>query len=319
MSLTALVRGLFDYAGMYPPASLSFEEALAKSAGFRKTLRRPGMVAGDLVCGVERLDSLDAAHLGRAGWDLERPFKACALGPVLAGPGALAKEEQRAAAARAVAFGAEGKPKRAAVSYEVKCPVSHLSDPKTAEALAAVRVGLGGYVGGLFLEPECPATEWPQAVETVFSVLSAMPEELRPALKVRCSGPAAIDGESLARVIAGAVDRGWRLKATAGLHHPIKERRYDNRTGFLGLALAVRLRRALGPGFSTPLINGCLAADDPGHFDFLDGGAAWLKFRLSAAQLEGRVGLTIGSCSLEEPDSDLARLFPKEADKIGVD
>ncbi|MBI5202911.1 MAG: hypothetical protein HY925_15065 [Elusimicrobia bacterium] len=318
MSLTALVRGLFDYAGMYPPASLSFEAALAKSAGFPKTLRRPGMVAGDLVCGVERLASIDAAHLGRAGWDSSRPFSACALGPVLAGPGAPGAEEQKAAAARAVSFGAGEGPKRDAISYEVKCPVSHLADGRTAEALAAVRAGLGGYAGGLYVEPECPSTEWPGAVETVFDVFDGLPDDGRPALKVRCSGPAAIDAESLSRVIAGAVDRGWKLKATAGLHHPIVERRYENRLGFLGLVLAVRLRRALGAGFSAPLIAGCVSANDPGQFDFLDGGAAWLKFRLSASQLAGRAGLTIGSCSLDEPDDDLARLFPKEAEKIGV-
>lgn len=319
MSLNSAVRALFDYAGMYPPASLTLEAALLKTAGFRKTLRRPGMLAADLVCGVERLPELEPAHLARSGWESERPFKACALGPVVAGPGAPGLEEQRAAASRALAYGGEGKPKRFAVSYEVKCPMSHLDPRDAAGRLSAVRAGLGGLPDGLYLEPECPSTEWPGAVERVFAFFDGLPDSGRPGLKLRCSGSAAIDGESLARVIAGAVDRGWRLKATAGLHHPLVEPRYGNRLGFLGLVLAVRLRRALGPGFSLPLIRACLAADDPAQFSFSDGGAGWLNFRLSAAQLGSRAGLNIGSCSLDEPDEDLARLFPKEAERISAD
>lgn len=311
MSLTDVARGLFDYAGMYPPASLSLEEALSKSAGFRKTLRRPGMLAADLVCGLDRLELLEPVRLAKAGWDPERAFKVCVLGPALAGPGAVPPEEQKSQAARAVAFDGTGRPTRSAVSYEIKCPVSHLLDRRAAAAFEAVRSGLGGYVGGLFVEPECASTEWPGAVESVFSFFDALAPERRPGLKLRCSGPAAIDPESLARSLAAASDRGLKLKATAGLHHPIVEPRYGNRVGFLGLALAVRLRRALGPGFSLPLIEGCLTAAEPGQFTFVDG-AAWLKFWLPTDRLLTRPGFTIGSCSLHEPDDDLARLYPKE-------
>lgn len=311
--LDDLVRALFDYAGQYPPASLSLDEALAKSAGFRKTLRRPGMAAADLVCGLAQLAELDAVRLARAGWDSKRPFRVCVLGPQLAGPGAPLPEEVEKAAAKAVAFGGparSGAPELSAVSYEVKCPAPFL-DRRAREALEAARHGLGGYPGGLFVEPECAATEWPSALEGILRFFSELPEEERPGLKLRCSGPAAIDPESLSRVVAGAVDRGLRLKATAGLHHPIVEERYGNRVGFLGLALSVRLRRTLGAGFSLPAILGCLTAAEARSFSFADG-AAWLSFRLPPDRLAARSGFAIGSCSLHEPDDDLERLFPRK-------
>ncbi|MBI4425273.1 MAG: hypothetical protein HY554_16205 [Elusimicrobia bacterium] len=307
-ALDAVVRGLFDYAGMFPPASLPLEEALRASAAFPRSLRRPDMVAADLVCSVGDLAALEPALLAASGWEAGRPLRVCALGPALAGLGAAAPEEQRLAASRAASWGGEAGAARVA-SYEVKVPLDAL-DRRAAQALAAVRSGVSGAVERLYLEPECPGPHWPGAVERVLAFFDALAPQERPGLKVRCSGPAAIDPESLARVVSGAVDRGLRLKATAGLHHPLVEARYGNAVGFLGLVLSVRLRRAYGPGFTTLAMAGCMTASDPLQFSF-DDGAAWTAFRLAPEQLGARAAFTIGSCSLHEPDEDLLRLFPR--------
>ena len=312
--LDELVAGLFDYAGMFPPASLPFEEALKASAGLRRALRRPGMVAADFVCGLDRLGELTDEKLAGCGWSPSRPFKVCVLGPVLAGPGAPKPSELSAAVLRARAFGGEAPPPggegRRAVSYEAKCLVDFLGYP-AVKGLEALRAALGGSGLSLYLEPECTGADWPTAVEKVFRFFDRLPPAERPGLKLRCSGPAAIGPDDLARVIAGALDRGLRLKSSAGLHHPVAEERYGDRIGFLGLALSVRLRRAFGAGFSMPAIAACMTCPDPAKFTFVDGGAAWLNFRLDSDRLAGPAGFTIGNCSLHEPDDDLARLYPE--------
>lgn len=319
--LDELVAALFDYAGMFPPASLPFEEALKTSAGLRRALRRPGMVAADFVCGLDRLGELTDEKLAECGWSPSRPFKLCVLGPPLAGPGAPKPAELSAAVLRARAFGGEaprpggGSPRpggegRRAVSYEAKCLPDFLGYP-AVKGLEALRAALGGSGLSLYLEPECTGADWPAAVEKIFRFLDRLPSGERPGLKLRCSGPAAIGPDDLARVVAGAVDRGLRLKASAGLHHPVVGERCGNRIGFLGLALSVRLRRVFGAGFSVPAMAGCMTCATPTQFTFADGGAAWLNFRLGKDQLAGGAGLTIGSCSLQEPDDGLARLYPE--------
>ncbi len=47
-ALDALTNGLFDYAGMFPPAALSFPDALAESATFQQALSRPSIVGADM-------------------------------------------------------------------------------------------------------------------------------------------------------------------------------------------------------------------------------------------------------------------------------
>jgi len=56
----------------------------------------------------------------------------------------------------------------------------------------------------------------------------------------------------------------------------------------------------------------CLGAREAAEFGF-EGGLAWRRFEIDADQLAEavrKVPFSIGSCSLEEPDADLVRLFP---------
>ena len=304
--LDRLVAGLFDYAGLCPPAALPFDEALRTSARLRLGLRRPGMVASDFVCGLERLDQVTAGKLAEAGWSPSRPFKVCVLGPPLAGPGSPKAAEQTAAVARAGAFGGRDL---LAASYEAKCPVDCFGY-RALKGLEALREGLGGFTLGLYVEPECSADAWDGALEKIFRFFDGLPPEQRPGLKLRCSGPAAMGPEELARALAAALERGLRIKIAAGLHGAVAEEARGEQVGFLGISLAVRLRRALGPGFSVPAMAGCMTARDPGQFAFEEGAAAWLGFRLDPGELPKRPALTIEACGLREPDDELARLFP---------
>jgi hypothetical protein len=56
--LHKLIHKRFDYAGMFPPAELSFDEMLAEAAGHAASLAHPWMIGTNLV-----LDSRSAKKL----------------------------------------------------------------------------------------------------------------------------------------------------------------------------------------------------------------------------------------------------------------
>ncbi|HVE12131.1 MAG TPA: hypothetical protein VNI01_01940, partial [Elusimicrobiota bacterium] len=147
--LEALLEGLFDYAGTFAPASLPLDEALRESASFKTTLRRPGMVAADIV-----LPARELASLG----ERVRGLRACALGSWDS-----LRVDASAAAAGAASL----------LSLEVRLPAS--GRPREAAA-ARDRLPSGAR---LFLEPDFSALE---SIETLADSLRA--GDL--GLKVRC-------------------------------------------------------------------------------------------------------------------------------------
>jgi hypothetical protein len=127
--------------------------------------------------------------------------------------------------------------------------------------------------------------------------------------KVRCGGatpemfptPAA-----LAHFICGCRDRGLAFKATAGLHHPIRD---GVAHGFLNLLGATLLAHARGA--SADEVAALLAIEDPGAFSVTDEaftvrGQAFGAEAVSAAR--ERLFTGYGSCSFSEPVEDLKAL-----------
>jgi hypothetical protein len=102
------------------------------------------------------------------------------------------------------------------------------------------------------------------------------------------------------------------LKATAGLHHPIIEPvRYANRLGFINLCTALVIALAFGEKIPDSEILSCLEEEDASAFSF-GSSLRWKQWEVSLEELwayRKLVPITIGSCSLEEPDADLVRLF----------
>jgi hypothetical protein len=73
--------------------------------------------------------------------------------------------------------------------------------------------------------------------------------------------------------------------------------------GFLGLLAAFRLRQARGAKFTQTLE--CLAEPDARAFDFSNG-IQWNNQHVTAKELAKVPQFAIGSCSLHEPDQELA-------------
>lgn len=292
--LDALVTGLFDYAGMYPPANLPLDEAVKESARSTR-LRRPQMVGADLVVGVEDLGRLDEGRLRSGGFgDTE-----CKVAVVGIDLNHLDEAVIDVAAKNADLAG---------VLRVVSLEVHGTSVPSTALATAATALPRVQ----VYLEPRMPDTAWAQNASGVLRLLRGLGTGgHRVGLKVRASGKTAVSPGTLGLLIPQVVAAGIPFKATAGLHHPLVEERHGNEFGFLGLAAAFRLRQALGDAFAASHVQQCVAERDPGAFSFSHG-LAWREHAIALDELADarrRQPFAIGSCSLREPDDDLARLY----------
>lgn len=272
------LQGLFDHAGMFPPASLALDAAVADAARFPTTLHRPGLVGADLVVAWKDWPQLPAA-LAKA--HLKGPARVAVVGVALADGPAVARQLAGAKAARVV-------------SLEV-----HVEGAVDA-ALVRATVADAGAVP-VFVEPKWAPAQLAGEAPAVAALLKAA----KAGLKVRCAGPTAVDRAALAAVLDAVADAGIPFKATQGLHHPFPRPGFPH--GFLGLLAALRLRQAQGTAFAPEVID-CLAETDSVAFDFSDG-IAWRGEQVTAAELARLPPFAIGSCSLTEPDEDLAHAY----------
>jgi hypothetical protein len=108
------------------------------------------------------------------------------------------------------------------------------------------------------------------------------------------------------------------FKATAGLHHPVRgsypltyEPNSDSATmyGFLNLLVAAAL---LQHGESDSTVLAVIEESDAAAFEFSDDAISWRGYRVDASELRGirsGVAISFGSCSFREPVDELARLI----------
>jgi hypothetical protein len=124
--------------------------------------------------------------------------------------------------------------------------------------------------------------------------------------KIRCGGATVPPVEAVAAFVAACRDAGVRFKATAGLHHPIRE---GERHGFLNLLAAAVFANAEGLGEEE--LMALLAEEDPAAVardaDRLEvHGHRAGPAEIAAARAE--LFVAYGSCSFDEPVEDLTAL-----------
>ncbi len=294
--LHKLVHKRFDYAGMFPPAELSFDEMLAEAAGHATSLAHPWMIGTNLV-----LDSRSAKKLANHNL-LALPFTS----PITVS--VLVTDEVSSAIEAAKALDQA----RSSVRFRV----TSLETKITPATLAVVVKELGSYTertgASIALEPDLSTSDWREVLQETLQALSKSPLTRQLALKCRCTGPTGIGADKLAAALTLTADARIGFKVTGGLHHPIAEPAiHAYPMGFLNLTCAVYLRRALGSAISESVLAELLTNDSITYFSFTDG-VACAAGSISAQELETAVQLapfSIGSCSIHEPDQDLVRLL----------
>jgi hypothetical protein len=290
-SARAFLAGLVDYAGLFPPASLSVDEAVAEYA---RQLRGWGSwILGRLVVPAARL-----------------PEVARAAEPLLGHPGpgapwrlsALVGADLRADSADIASFNARHAGLAVVDSVELKAS----SPSEAGQALGTLPAGLTAYVE---LPPDADL------------------RDLLPALwargaraKVRTGGvvrEAIPSPGTLARFVAGCAAAGVPFKATAGLHHPVRAERpltYASDSpravvhGFVNLFTAASLARG---GARPSDLEAVLQEEDPAAFVFGEDGLTWRRLHASTgalAETRADFAVSFGSCSFAEPLEGLASL-----------
>jgi membrane protease YdiL (CAAX protease family) len=290
-SLRALLEGIVDYAGLFPPAALSMPQAVATYAEAR---RGPdAWMLGRFVVPAARLAEFGAdayPHLPAVGEG--EPWRVSAL----------AAPHPAADLATIRAFNQEHAGRAIVDSVEIRA-----DDPAAlADAARQVPAGMTAYFE---LAPGAGLDALLSAVKE-----SGMRAKIRTGGVTADAFPPPAD---VLRFIEACVRAGVPLKATAGLHHPLRaEHRLTYADdapsgvmfGFLNVFLAAAFLRS---GLDAESVGPLLEEGDPAALRFGDEGVEWRGHRLATAQLaaaRGGFAASFGSCSFDEPVRDLKAL-----------
>jgi hypothetical protein len=302
-SLRALLTGLIDYAGLFPPAKLPLPEALTNHVRYRASA--DDWMLGRFICPAARLSEFVALeHLLQSGPAL--------VVSALGRGGATADEFLAGLATDLADLTACRQRHGGRVVIDVmELRLPHFLYQCTAVDGAAVLTRSVPGPLSLFFETPSPDRE------TLSSLVRSMRVAFsgRPAgFKLRTGGlePAAFPScEEIAFALSASLAAGVPFKATAGLHHPFP--RFDptigtRMHGFINLFTAGVLIHARGIGADRTCA--ILEDNEPTHFRFTDAGLEWQELTASPEEIvrARRTVLSFGSCSFDEPRDDLRAL-----------
>ena len=309
-SLRALLSGVVDYAGLFPPASLDLDNAFRNYACYRQG--PDAWMLGRFVIPAARLSELDAfADVLQEG----PPFALCMLG-----------DGRRDLVRFVNAIGADCESARNVsdrLAGRVRADVCEIRLPAdcTFRTVALIADMLGPAKWALFFEDPLAGNQEEPLLAMLSKVaqIKAKGESAyliaSAGLKLRTGGLEASafpSVEQVAFVLHACRDAGVPMKFTAGLHHPI--RRYDagvqtHMHGFINVFTAGVLAHARRLGEDH--LRAVLADEDPASFVFTDDGLRWRDFAASTAEIAlARTDFvtSFGSCSFDEPRDDLRAL-----------
>jgi len=309
----ALLTEIIDYAGMFPPASLSLEEALANYDSYRMTAE--AWLLARFVCPVVRLDDLVRT---RSAAGQSAPLRVAAVLTATNTPA----EFDRVLHDGLEAIDRIGISTDVVVqSLELRLP-SSLARSRSEEMSEFVNkyvaaVGVSRLIGELYLETPT-AAPMDEAVPALVAGLTSTPTDAagtRSGLKFRCGGPSPEDVpsvRSLAAALHATIRGGIPFKATAGLHHPL--RNYDHATqawmhGFINLFVGAVL--VADQNLRRSDLEAILSSTEPAEFSFGERTVGWRRLCIeNASVVRARAdrATTFGSCSFTEPRDDLRNM-----------
>ncbi len=320
-SLRQFMKGIIDYAGLFPPAKLSLDKAIHNYAKYRKS--SDSQMLSRFIIPAARLHELNKYT------DLfsrDDPFHFSVLGSKKETVEEFV-EEINAVINFCTAFCEAHSGSVSTDMLEVKLPpevvhsqnVSSLKKlmDDTAEQLQAFRFAPNViFYEGLFDKNWRDDNEAIiQAIEFHNSEFSSDKNYQFAAYKIRCGGvkkelfPSI---EQLAFILNTARRNGVALKGTAGLHHPVRHYSDEVNTemhGFFNVFGGAMLARA--NDFDEATLREVLKEEDATQFGFTDEAFFWKSYSVSAERIKSlreSALLSFGSCSFEEPREDLRNL-----------
>lgn len=295
-AVDALVAGLVDYAGLFPPASEGMREALENYASYRDGEDR--LALGRFIVPIARLKELENAGRDLLPRDSESaPWR---LSVLVSGDVRAAVEEILSFNTRHSSASTDG--------HAVIDVVELKAD--TVEEVERQRSELPSSFTAYF---EIPITNDVSPLVKAIALAGAR-------AKVRTGGvtPESIPpAREIIDFIAACRREAIPFKATAGLHHPIRgsyrltyapDSPFGTMYGFLNVFVASALVYA---GESEEVAVAALEESDRQAFAFEDDAIVWRGKRVTTTQIEGSrrmLAISFGSCSFREPVDELAPL-----------
>jgi hypothetical protein len=323
--LRALLEGVIDYAGLFPPAQLPLEPAFRHYLRYRDCPE--SWMLGRFIIQAAKLPELGAlvkplpaeaaplhvSVLGRGGPSLVELYQGLvedfkAMQRVQAElQGRIAIDGFEVRLAPAVLHVLDGDPK-------------HLrpGEGGPGEPFNVLSMLIDAGKPGVFLEIGLEGDWRHSLVRLLERIDHAGTEGVRSSqvgVKLRCGGldAAAFPApEPIAAAITACRDVLVPLKFTAGLHHPLRHYNEDVQTkmhGFLNVFAAGVLAHRFH--LDEEQVRQVLEDEDPRHFTFDDDGMAWKDRRVSVGEIKLARQLAVtsfGSCSFDEPREDLRGL-----------
>jgi hypothetical protein len=298
----ALLTGLIDYAGLFPPAGLAMGPAVRSYAAYvagdpdRRALGRFIVPAG----GLEELSDEAAPLLGRGGTP---PWRVSALvGPDIDGDmGRIAEFNRRHRAGRGTGF----------------ATVDAIEGKASTSAELARLVAARGVADDIEVFVEIPIASDPSALIAELGHAGAA-GNIRA--KVRTGGTTADampPAAEVVRFLRACARAAVAFKATAGLHHPMRgeyrltyepDSPHAMMYGYLNVFVAATFVRIGVPASDAV---GMLEETSPGAFAFDADGVTWGNRRATTPAIRAaraNFALSFGSCSFREPVDELRAL-----------
>jgi hypothetical protein len=294
--IEALLDGVVDYAGLFPPASQDMRPALESYGSYHESADKSAL--GRFIVPLRRLKELE-----EAGADLF-PRKARSEPWRLS---VLVADDVRTAGEEMLKFNRHHS--SGSRSGHVVIDVVELKASTTAEI-------------------DSQRDELPRSLTSYFEIptngdVSPLIQALGRAgsrAKIRTGGvaPEAFPpAEEIIGFMAACRLAGVPFKATAGLHHPIRgsyaltyepDAPAGKMYGFLNLFLAASLLYAGEPDDTALAV---LQEEDPFAFAFTDDAIVWRDKRVSSDQIRAAradFAISFGSCSFREPVDEIESL-----------
>lgn len=312
-SLNSFLKGIIDYAGLFPPANLQLEEAFANYLRYRES--ENSFMLSRFICPVKLFKQLEnlsfesgekihLSVLGRGGYNIQ-DFNENLSEDIKIWKGFVDNNGKR--------FATD--------SFEIKLPDELITEHNSgivsdfADKLSEKIKSEFDFPVFMFLEGQI-GSEWQKNIKCLIDGINIRNKKHHDAgFKLRTGGEEANsfpDPGQISFAIRECLDRSVPMKCTAGLHHPF--RHFDKNIGtymhgFVNVFGAGII--AMRHNISDSDLKEILSDENPDNFNFSDEYFSWKDWKASIQEIvlaRKDLMLSFGSCSFDEPVEDLKNL-----------
>jgi len=308
-SLKELMSGLIDYAGLFPPASLPIDKAIAEYLFYKKSEYKD--IVSRFVVPVSSVENLKLICK-------EHNVKNISLSVILPEMGF--DENNEKAIYQAIDNLSNNIKSNNFIevsSFEIKLPKNLTAETKDDITQLSKKIisqiNLLNESSRIFFEPYVLDDNWKNNIDIACDIISVNKD--KSGFKLRTGGvtkDAFPHTDILAYSIKKCSDLKIKFKATAGLHHPLRHYNSSVKTkmhGFFNVFIGFLIAGKYNPGLE--VLKRIINSESPEKFNFTDDFITYGNYALSLKdikKIKESFMLSYGSCSIDEPIDDLKTL-----------